>query len=82
MVQVITQKSAPSTPDKPIKAITKKRDAHNREEAETTGQARASASNRQRADASDDEKAGERDHEKPSQAVAKESGRTCLGNHD
>jgi hypothetical protein len=53
MVQVITQKSAPSTPDKPpIKAINEKTNACDLKEAKTARQQRAGTSNRQGADGS------------------------------
>ena len=63
MVQVITQKSAPSTPDKPIKAITKKRDLRKREEADKACQARARC---------------KQIAKEPTQTVAKEPKRTIV----
>jgi hypothetical protein len=76
MVQVITQKSAPSTADKPIKAITKKRTPMTsrkpkppvvKEAAEAIAREPTQAMTKKPASAIT---------QKPSQAIAKESGRT------
>jgi hypothetical protein len=76
MVQVITQKSAPSTADKPIKAITKKRASVTsrkpkppviKEAAEAIAKEPTQAMTKKPASAIT---------QKPSQAIAKESGRT------
>jgi len=68
MVQVITQKSAPSTADKPIKAITKKRtSATARKPTQPVKQEPAQAIAKEPTQAIT---------QKPSQAIAKESGRT------
>jgi hypothetical protein len=76
MVQVITQKSAPSTADKPIKAITKKRTPSTarkltqpvkQEPAQTIAKEPTQAMTKKPASAIT---------QKPSQAIAKESGRT------
>jgi hypothetical protein len=68
MVQVITQKSAPSTADKPIKAITKKR-------ASVTSKKPAQPVKKEPAQAIANE-SPQTITQKPSQAVAKDSGRT------
>ena len=78
MVQVITQKSAPSTPDKPIKAITKKRAPatarkptkpvkQEQEPEQAIAKEPTQAMTKKPASAIT---------QKPSQAIAKESGRT------
>ena len=77
MVQVITQKSAPSTPDQPIKAIAKKRAHHNREEAEKpVKQEPAQAIGKEPTQAIDEKAETSAITQKPSQAVAKEPKRT------
>ena len=84
MVQVITQKSAPSPPDKPIKAITKKRNSANskkpkspvnKEPAEVVAKepAHAAAKEPSRKVAKEPTQTMTK---KPSQAIAKESERT------
>jgi hypothetical protein len=76
MVQVITQKSAPSTPDKPIKAITKKRPpATSRKPTQPVKQEPAQAIAKEPTQAMT-KKPTSAITEKPSQAIAKESGRT------
>lgn len=76
MVQVITQKSAPSTPDKPVKAITKKR-AHTtaRKPAQPVKEEPAQAIIKEPSQAMT-KKPASAIAQKPSQAIAKESGRT------
>jgi hypothetical protein len=81
MVQVITQKSAPSTPDKPIKAVTKKRPpAISRKptqpvKQEPVKQEPAQAIAKEPTQAMT-KKSASTITQKPSQAIAKESGRT------
>ena len=76
MVQVITQKSAPSTPDKPIKAITKKRaPATARKPTQPVKQEPAQAIAKEPTQAMT-KKPASAITQKPSQAIAKESGRT------
>src|SRR4029450_13905202 len=75
MVQVITQKSAPSTPDKPIKAITKKRaPATPRKPTQLVKQEPAQAIAKEPTQAMT-QKPTSAITQKPSQAIAKESGR-------
>ena len=76
MVQVITQKSAPSTPDKPIKAITKKRAAAtSKKPTQPVKQEPAQAIAKEPTQAMT-KKAASTITQKPSRAIAKESGRT------
>ncbi len=76
MVQVITQKSAPSTPEKPIKAITKKRNSANSRKPKSPVNKEAAqvvANEPTHAAAKEPTEAMTK---KPSQAIAKESERT------
>ena len=76
MVQVITQKSAPITPDKPIKAVTKKRSpATSRKPTQPVKQEPAQAIAKEPTEAMT-KKPVSAITQKPSQAIAKESGRT------
>jgi hypothetical protein len=76
MVQVITQKSAPSAPDKPVKAITKKRaPVTSRKPAQPVKKEPAQAIAKEPTQATT-EKPMSAITQKPAQAVAKESGRT------
>jgi hypothetical protein len=76
MVQVITQKSAPSTADKPIKAITKKRTpATARKPTQPVKQELAQGIAKEPTQAMT-KKPASAITQKPSQAIAKESGRT------
>jgi hypothetical protein len=76
MVQVITQKSAPSTADKPIKAITKKRaPATSRKPTQPVKQEPAQAIAKEPTQAMT-KKPASAITQNPSQAIAKESGRT------
>jgi len=74
MVQVITQKSAASTPDKPIKAITKKRTPA-KKPTQPVKQEPAPAIDNESTQAMT-KKPTSAITQKPSQAIAKESGRT------
>jgi len=84
MVQVITQKSAPSTPDKPTKAITKKRTpATSRKATQAVKQEPAQAIAKEPTQAIAKEptqamtkKPASAITQKPSRSIAKESGRT------
>jgi hypothetical protein len=84
MVQVITQKSAPSTPDKPTKAITKKRTpATSRKATQPVKQEPAQAIAKEPTQAIAKEptqamtkKPASAITQKPSRSIAKESGRT------
>jgi hypothetical protein len=76
MVQVITQKSAPSTPDKPIKAVAKKRTpVTSRKPKQPVKEEPAQAIVKEPTQAMMKKPASEIT-QKPSQAIAKESGRT------
>jgi hypothetical protein len=76
MVQVITQKSAPSAPDKPVKAITKKRaPVTSRKPAQPVKKEPAQAIAKEPTQATT-KKPMSAITQKPAQAVAKESGRT------
>ncbi len=76
MVQVITQKSAPSTTDKPVKAITKKRaPATSRKPTQPVKEEPAQAIVKEPTQAMT-KKPASAITQKPSQAIAKESGRT------
>ena len=76
MVQVITQKSAPSTPDKPIKAVAKKRKpVTSRKPKQPVKEEPAQAIVKEPTQAMMKKPASEIT-QKPSQAIAKESGRT------
>ena len=84
MVQVITQKSAPSTPDKPVKAVTKKRaPVTSRKPAQSVTQEPTQAIAKEPVKAIAKEPAQTMTKkptsaitQKPAQAVAKDSGRT------
>ncbi len=76
MVQVITQKSAPSTPDKPIKAVAKKRTpVTSRKPKQPVKEEPAQAIVKEPTQAMT-KKPASAITQKPSQAIAKESGRT------
>jgi hypothetical protein len=76
MVQVITQKSAPSTPDKPIKAVAKKRTpVTSRKPKQPVKEEPAQAIVKEPRQAMT-KKPASAITQKPSQAIAKESGRT------
>jgi hypothetical protein len=76
MVQVITQKSAPSTADRPIKAITKKRTPSTaRKPTQPVKEEPAQAIAKEPTQAMT-KKPASAITQKPSQAIAKESGRT------
>jgi hypothetical protein len=78
MVQVITQKSAPSAPDKPVKAITKKREpVTSRKPAQPVKKEPAQAIAKEPTQATT-KKPMSAITQKPAQAVAKDSGRTFM----